>query len=116
LAYGAEHSLDERHAVESVTMDMWPPYIASTPQYISEADSKIAFDKFHVAQHLGNAVNRVRSQEHKHLHSQGDERLKSTKHMWLRNPNGFSARGRARPIPGRDQAAIRYPHKSVKRH
>jgi transposase len=99
-----QYSLEERAAVESMTMDMWPHYIASAQQYIADADSKIAFDKFHVAQHLGNAVNQVRSQEHKLLRSQGDERLKSTKHLWLRHPGGFSARGWRRFAPLRNSS------------
>lgn len=99
-----KHSLEERNAVESITMDMWAPYIASTQQYIADADSKIAFDKFHVAQHLGDAVNQVRAQEHKLLRGQGDERLKSTKHLWLLNPDRFSPRGWRRFAPLRNSS------------
>lgn len=87
------YSPAERKAVESVTMDMWAAYIESTRAYIPEADSKIAFDKFHVAQHLGAAVDKVRRQEHKVLNKEGDEQLKATKYLWLRNPDGFSAEG-----------------------
>jgi transposase len=88
-----DHSQAERAAVESVTMDMWAPYIESTREHIPEAEKKIAFDKFHVAQHLGEAVNKVRRQEDKTLRSQDDKRLKATKHDWLRNPDRFSAEG-----------------------
>lgn len=85
-----EHSEADRQAVKSVTMDMWAPYIESTRQYIPDAETKIAFDKFHVAQHLGAAVDKVRRQEHKALRSQGDEQLKATKYSWLRNPDSFT--------------------------
>ena len=44
-----------RAAVESVSMDMWGPYIAATLEMIPEALKKIAFDRFHVAKHLGDA-------------------------------------------------------------
>jgi transposase len=30
-------------------MDMWAPYIESTRDHIPDADTKIAFDKLHVA-------------------------------------------------------------------
>ena len=49
--------------IEAVAMDMWDPYIASVREHVPEADGKIVFDKFHVAQHLGNAVDRVRRKE-----------------------------------------------------
>ena len=71
-------------------MDMWGPYIESTREHIPEADTKIAFDKFHVAQHLGNAVDKVRRDEHRALRGDGDEQLKKTKYLWLRNPDDFT--------------------------
>ena len=46
--------------IEAVAMDMWDPYIASVREHVPEADGKIVFDKFHVAKHLGDAVDRVR--------------------------------------------------------
>jgi len=39
-------------------MNMWVPYVESTRQYIPDAEIKIAFDKFHVAQNIGTAVDR----------------------------------------------------------
>ena len=42
--------------IGAVAMDMWDPYIASVRAHVPEADSKIVFDKFHVAQHLGAAI------------------------------------------------------------
>lgn len=89
--YFGAHPAAEREAVTSVTMDMWAPYIESTRDHIPNADTKIAFDKFHVAQHLGNAVDKVRRQEHRALHGEGDEQLKKTKYLWLRNPDNFTA-------------------------
>lgn len=72
--------------VESVSMDMHQPYIRSTLAHVPEAEKKICFDKFHVAVHLGEAVDKVRRQEHKQLTGRGDETLKGTKYLWLRNP------------------------------
>lgn len=79
-------------AIQSVTMDMWGPYIAATEAHVPGADEKIAFDKFHVAQHLGEAVDKVRRGEHKQLMAEGDERLKGTRYHWLRHPNNVRDR------------------------
>ena len=78
-------------AIEHVAMDMWGPYITVTKRYVPEAEKRIAFDKFHVAQHLGNAVDKVRRQENKELQAEGDERLKGTKWSWLKKPSNMSA-------------------------
>jgi transposase len=77
--------------LETVVMDMWAPYIASTRQHVPEADRKIVFDKFHVAKHLGDAVDRVRRQENRELVAGDDERLVRTKYWWLQNPDRMSA-------------------------
>ena len=41
-------------------MDMWPAFINATLEMVPGAESKIAFDKFHVAKYLGEAVDKVR--------------------------------------------------------
>jgi transposase len=88
-----ERLTDEQKAgLESVSMDMWPAYINATLEHIPEAEEKIAFDKFHVAKYLGEAVDKVRRQEHKALMAQGWEDLKGTRHIWLRNPWNMNAR------------------------
>jgi transposase len=73
--------------IQTVAMDMWGPYIAATLAAVPEGQRKIAFDKFHVAMHLGTAVDRVRREESRTLQEQGDETLKGTKHMWLYHPD-----------------------------
>ena len=67
-------------------MDMWDPYVNSTREHLADADSKIVFDKFHIAKHLGEAVDRVRRRENKTLRSAGDDRLSGTRYDWLKNP------------------------------
>ena len=78
--------------LEAVAMDMWGPYLASTRAHVPDADSKIVFDKFHIAKHLGDAVDRVRRQEHRELRGKGDNRLARTKYHWLQNPLAMSRR------------------------
>ncbi len=40
--------------IQMVAMDMWPAYIRSVREH---TEALIAFDRFHVAQHLGAAVD-----------------------------------------------------------
>ncbi len=76
-------SPSELEAVESVSMDMWKPFMNSTQRYVFDASSKIVHDRFHVVKHLNEAVNKVRKQENAHLLKEGDNRLKGTKYHWL---------------------------------
>jgi transposase len=69
--------------VEAVAMDMWEPYFRSTARHVPEAAAKIVYDPFHVVQHMNEAVNTVRKQEHRRLLAQGDEVLKGTRSLWL---------------------------------
>jgi transposase len=72
----------QREGIESVCMDMWRPYISSTQKHVPDAREKIAFDKFHVAKHLGDAVDKVRRSEHKAFLEQGCADLKGTRYLW----------------------------------
>jgi len=78
-------------AITTVAMDMWGPYISSTHEFVPGATGKLLFDKFHIAQHLGDAVDRVRRQENRSLMAVGDDRLKNSKYLWLTNPDNLSA-------------------------
>lgn len=76
--------------IESVSMDMWEAYVNATLEHVPDAESKIAFDRFHVARHLGDAVDRVRREEHRMLLGEGIDTLKGTKYDWLRDPASMS--------------------------
>ena len=82
-------SAEQKQAVEAVAVDMWPPFIQTLQKQVPDAD--IVHDKFHVSQYLGEAVDKVRRQEHKELMAAGDETLKGTRQLWLYNPQNFSA-------------------------
>jgi len=79
---------EQKQSVEAVAVDMWEPFIQAIQQEVPEAD--IVHDKFHVSKYLGEAVDKVRRQEHKELLAQGDETLKGTRQLWLYNPQNFS--------------------------
>jgi len=78
-------------SIETVCMDMWGPYISSTQNHVPDAERKIAFDKFHVAKHLGDAVDKVRRREHKELVAQGCDDLKGTRYLWLSKRENLSS-------------------------
>jgi transposase len=80
----------QREGIEAVAMDMWTPYMNVVEAYVPEAQKKICFDKFHVARHLGGAVDMVRKQEHRELTADDDARLKRSKYLWLQNPDTMS--------------------------
>ena len=94
-AFWSQYERVELERVEKVAMDMWPPYIASTRKHLNMADEKIVFDKFHILQHLGHAVDLVRRKEHRQLHAQSDERLAKTRYLWLTHPDRLEGEARA---------------------
>lgn len=94
-------SNERRNAIQGVAMDMWEAYENSVREHVPNADEKIVYDKFHVAKHLGEAVDKVRRQENKQLRAASDDRLVGTKYDWLRNPDNFGDRH------WRDFAALR---------
>ncbi len=87
--------------IRAVTMDMWDPYVASVREHVPGADGKIVYDKFHIAKHLGEAVDRVRRRENKTLRAAGDDRLAGTRYDWLRHPAAMDPKDR------REFAALR---------
>lgn len=80
----------QKQTVKAVAVDMWEPFLRAIKEQVPTAD--IVHDKFHVSQYLGAAVDQVRRQEHKELLAQGDETLKGSRHLWLYNPEHFSAK------------------------
>ena len=81
-------SPEQKQGVEAVAVDLWEPFIQTIQTQVPDAD--IVHDKFHVSKYLGEAVDKVRRQEHKELLAQGDETLKGTRQLWLYNPQNFS--------------------------
>ncbi|MFQ5659123.1 MAG: ISL3 family transposase, partial [Gammaproteobacteria bacterium] len=89
-SYYATLTNEQKAGIVSVSMDMWPAYIKATLENIPDARAKIAFDKFHVAKYLGEAVDKVRKHEHKVLMEEGWEDRKGTKYVWLTNLSNLS--------------------------
>lgn len=71
----------QRERVEAVAIDMSPEFTAAAQQ--SARRAVIVYDRFHVAKHLNEAVDKVRREEHRRLLEQGDHSLTNTKYLWL---------------------------------
>lgn len=72
--------------LKSISMDMWDPFINAVKKNFENADKIIAFDRFHVAQYFGKAVDKVRAQENKLFESSGNQNpLKYSRFQWLKN-------------------------------
>jgi transposase len=84
-------------AIQSISMDMWDAFIKAVKANFSDADALIAFDRYHVAQHIGKAVDKVRSMEHQQLLMQyGKSKLTGTKYDWLRTSTSIDNRSKQR--------------------
>ena len=53
-------------------------------------NADVVFDRYHLSSHLNNAVDKVRREEAKVFRAEGDERLTSTRYLWLTNPENLS--------------------------
>ncbi len=47
----------------------------------------IAFDRFHIARHKGDAIDQGRRREHKKLKAETINPLTGTRYLWLQNPD-----------------------------
>lgn len=56
---------EQRHQVTAVALDMWKAYANAVGEILPQAD--IVHDRFHISQHLNEAVDKVRRQENKEL-------------------------------------------------
>jgi len=82
-------------SVQTVTMDMWDPFILAVKNSIPDAEEKICFDRYHVAQHFGKALDKVRAQEQRQLvAAEGESPLTGTKYEWQKNASRLDNRSR----------------------
>lgn len=83
-------------SIKTVSMDMWDPFILAIKNAMPDtAMDVICFDRFHVAQHFGKALDKVRAHEHRaFMRSTNSSPLKKTKHDWLKNSNRTDNRSR----------------------
>lgn len=84
--------------LRSISMDMWDAFIKAVKANFEGAENLIAFDRYHVAQHLNKAVDKVRALEHRELlRENGTSELTGTKYDWLRTSANLDNRIGDRP-------------------
>jgi transposase len=66
--------------IQAICSDMWKPYLNVIKETIPNALHVL--DRFHIAQHLGKAIDKVRAEEHRKLQANGYEAV-LTKSKWL---------------------------------
>ena len=77
----------QRASIEAVSIDMWQAYENSVKTNAPQAE--IVFDKFHIAKHLNEAVDKVRRAEHKELKAKGDDRLTGLRQLLMYHPENL---------------------------
>ena len=84
-------SKEQLDKIDTVTMDMWTPYINATSKHVPRGDESICFDRYHVASSITKAVNSVRRAEHREqLKADGASVLTGTRHTWMKNHENLS--------------------------
>lgn len=81
-AYYKSLTPEQLIGIQAVGMDMWDAFASSTLEHVPDAREKIVFDRYHIMQHVNDAVDEVRRREHRALLRQGDGTLKGTMHIW----------------------------------
>ena len=81
-------TVEQRQKVCAVAADMLPAYAQAVATRTPNA--VLLHGKFHVAKHLGDAVDQVRRAENKSLQAEDDDRLKGTRQLWLFNKGNLS--------------------------
>ena len=66
-------------------MDMSSAFVKSAKSNIPLAEEKIVHDRFHVMKLANEAVDKVRKEENRRLRAVGDETLKGTRYLFLKN-------------------------------
>jgi len=74
---------EQLEGIEAVSMDMWEAYIGAVKAVVPGAEEKIVFDRYHIMQHMGEAVDKVRRSEQRVLAAGGETWLKGTRYWWL---------------------------------
>jgi len=83
---------EQREAIAAVSMDMCDAYIYAVLDGLADGHNKIVFDRFHIMQHMGKAVDKVRRQEHHALSKKGDDQLAGTRYVWLYSRENLPSR------------------------
>lgn len=87
-------SAPQRKKVEAVCIDMWPAYVDSVRRNLPKAE--IVFDKFHVMQHVGRAVDETRRAEFFRQGAEAREAMRGKRWLLLSRWKNLTREGRGR--------------------
>jgi transposase len=100
----SEESLDEFFAwlgpekcskIRLAVMDMWPAFRSSTLKEGNAPGATILYDKFHILNHLGEAMDKVRKREYGRLTGKDRRFIKGQRYALLTHWGNLKANGRA---------------------
>jgi transposase len=83
-------TLRQQSQVAAVAPDMWKAYANAVAEKMPQAD--IVHDRFHISQHLNEAVDKARRKESRQLAEVVDKRLTGSKFQWLANQKNLPER------------------------
>jgi transposase len=92
--YFAQFDDEQLASIHAVAMDVWRGFVKAVRANIPEAERKMVYDRFHVMQEIGEAVDKVRKSEHRELLSAGNSSLTGSKYLWLRSSENVPRRSR----------------------
>lgn len=81
--------------IATLTMDMNPAYLKAAFEHLPNAKSKIAFDHFHIAKGLSEALNQTRKRELHRVDFGLRKTIHRTRYHWLRRASHLTAGERA---------------------
>ncbi len=81
--YFLSFSAAELQGIQAIAMAMWPPYISSALRHVPGARHKIVFDHYQIMSYMNEAVDDVRTREHREYRARGDETLARSRYLWL---------------------------------
>jgi transposase len=88
-AYFAQWSAEARAAVEEVTTDFWAAYHEVAAELLPAA--RVVGDRFHVQQHVNDALNTVRREVQRQMAPADRAWLQARRHLLLRNEEDLAA-------------------------
>jgi len=81
--------------IRLAVMDMWAAFRTGTLQEGNAPQATILYDKFHILQHLGKAMDQVRKREYKRLSGKDRRFIKGQRYTLLTHWGNLTAEGRA---------------------
>jgi transposase len=83
-----------RQSIHTVCCDMWAVYVDAVRVHLPAAT--LVFDRFHLTQYLGRAVDDVRRQTWRQMAGRERAEFKRTRFLWLTNPENLARQERTR--------------------